>query len=61
MKLIAKQAFNWAHRGVEIEQFVEGQHIETDDADLIAVAQAEGWANDADAKVKNGAQKNKEA
>ena len=44
MELIATQAFSWAHRGVEVEQFVEGQSIETHDADLISVALAEGWA-----------------
>lgn len=44
MKLIAKQDFKWAHRGVEIEEFTEGQEILTDDAELIEVALAEGWA-----------------
>lgn len=61
MELIATQAFSWAHRGVEVEQFVEGQSIETDDADLISVALAEGWAKEPSAKAKNGATKNKEA
>lgn len=44
MKLIAKQAFSWAHRGVQVELFEVGQSIETDDPDLIGVAAAEGWA-----------------
>ncbi|MDC8756255.1 hypothetical protein [Janthinobacterium fluminis] len=61
MELIAKQAFSWAHRGVEIEQFAQGQSIETDDADLIAVALAEGWAKDMRTKAKNGSPENKEA
>lgn len=61
MELIATQAFSWAHRGVEVEQFVEGQSIETDDADLISVALAEGWAKEPGVKAKNGATKNKEA
>lgn len=61
MKLIAKKAFSWAHRGVEIEQFEDGQVIETEDVDLVAVATAEGWAKEASAKVKTGAPENKEA
>ncbi len=60
MKLIAKQAFSWAHRGVDIEAFSEGQTIETDDDDLIAVALAEGWAKEVGAKVKGSASENKE-
>lgn len=44
MKLQAKIAFNWAHKGVEVESFVEGQQIDTDDQDLIDVSLAEGWA-----------------
>lgn len=44
MKLIAKQAFSWAHQGVRVEHFEDGQEIETEDADLIAVSTAEGWA-----------------
>ena len=45
MKLTAKTAFSWAHRGVEIEHFEAGQEIETEDQDLIDVATAEGWAD----------------
>lgn len=44
MKLIAKQDFSWAHRGVQIEEFKKGQDIETDDPDLIRVSTEEGWA-----------------
>ena len=44
MKLTAKTAFSWAHRGVQIEHFEVGQVIETEDQDLIDVATAEGWA-----------------
>lgn len=44
MKLKALQDFSWAHRGCEVEEFKEGQVIETDDKDLIAVAVKEGWA-----------------
>lgn len=47
MKLKASKNFSWAHRGVEIEHFEAGQVIETDDADLIRVAKAEGWAKPA--------------
>lgn len=44
MRLKARVGFSWAHRGVEIEHFAEGQEIETEDSDLIAVSVAEGWA-----------------
>jgi len=45
MKIIAIQAFSWAHRGVEVQEFAKGEVIETEDEDLIAVATAEGWAS----------------
>lgn len=47
MKLKATKDFSWAHRGVEIEQFKEGQVFDTDDKDLITVAKREGWAKPA--------------
>lgn len=50
MKLIAKTAFSWAHRGVDIEHFEQGAEIETEDADLIEVAKREGWAAEPDAE-----------
>ncbi|MEX5744661.1 hypothetical protein [Massilia sp. X63] len=43
MKLIVQSPFSWAHRGVEIENFAQGQEIETEDHDLIDVAKNEGW------------------
>lgn len=43
MKLIAKQDFSWAHRGVQIEEFKKGQEIDTEDPDLIKVSTDEGW------------------
>ncbi|MGV7210495.1 hypothetical protein ACLB1G_21890 [Oxalobacteraceae bacterium A2-2] len=50
MKLIAKQDFKWAHRGVQVEEFSAGQEIETEDEDLIKVAREEGWAEEVGAK-----------
>ncbi|MGG7603539.1 HeH/LEM domain-containing protein [Massilia sp. BKSP1R2A-1] len=50
MKLIAKAAFSWAHRGVQVEHFAEGQVIETDDQDLIDVSEREGWTEREGAK-----------
>ena len=44
MQLIARVAFSWAHRGIDIEHFQEGQIIETDDADLAQTARDKGWA-----------------
>lgn len=49
-KIIAVVAFNWAHRGVEVQEFQPGEEIETEDADLIKVAADEGWAT-ADGKA----------
>jgi len=43
MKLIVQEAFDWAHRGIEIERFEAGAEIETEDQDLIDVSTAEGW------------------
>lgn len=61
MKLTVKQPFAWAHGGVTVEHFAAGQEIDTDDADLIAVAAAEGWAmpegGKADAPAANKARK----
>ncbi len=43
-------AFSWAHKGVTIVEYEEGETIETDDDDLINVATKEGWAEKTDAK-----------
>lgn len=62
MKLTAKTAFSWAHRGCEIEHFAPGQAIETEDADLIRVSVEEGWAAPAgEAKAAAAAPENKDA
>ena len=52
MKLTAKQAFSWAHRGIDVVHYEAGQEIETDDQEMIAVAVAEGWATDGAPKEK---------
>lgn len=44
MVLTALKAFAWAHRGIDVQRYSAGQAIDTDDADLIAVATTEGWA-----------------
>jgi hypothetical protein len=51
MKLIVQENFNWAHRGVEIEQFEAGAEFETDDQDLIEVSTGEGWTKPADGEA----------
>lgn len=43
MKLNVVKPFSWAHQGVRVESFAEGQVIETDDEDLIRVALKEKW------------------
>lgn len=44
MRIAIKKTFDWAHRGVEIKTYTEGQEVDADDADMVAVALAEGWA-----------------
>lgn len=44
MKLIAEQAFSWAHGGIDVERFAEGEEFDTEDQALIKVATDEGWA-----------------
>ena len=57
MKLKIIKAFTWAHSGVELEQFDEGQEIETEDQDLIAVSVSEGWAESEDKPKRKKAEK----
>lgn len=65
MELKALQDFSWAHRGVQIEEFKEGQTITTEDEDLIRVAKEEGWASEDGQKPvmqrKKSAPENKDA
>lgn len=51
MKLNVIAGFSWAHRGVLVEHFAEGQQIETEDQDLVDVATREGWAEIEGAKA----------
>lgn len=44
MKLKVKQDFAWAHGGVTVINYVKGQVVETEDADLIEVSTREKWA-----------------
>lgn len=44
MELRIKQSFDWAHRGCDIVRYEAEQTVKTDDADLVRVACAEGWA-----------------
>jgi hypothetical protein len=57
MQLKAKQDFTWAHRGIEVEQFVAGQVFEASDSELVTVAVREGWAEEV--KAHKGAPENK--
>lgn len=52
MKLTAKQAFSWAHRGIDVVHYEAGQEVEADDDEMVAVALAEGWATDGAPKEK---------
>lgn len=44
MQLKIKKTFLWAHQGIHVKEYTEGSDVETDDADMVAVALAEGWA-----------------
>ena len=50
MKLTVKTAFDWAHRGVEIEHFEAGREIDAEDQEtdqeMVEVARREGWLNE---------------
>ena len=62
MQLKIKRDFAFAHRGVERREYVAGEVIEAEDADLIEVAVREGWAAQADqpeGKAKKAAPENK--
>lgn len=68
MKLKAKKAFSWAHRGVDVKYYEAGDEIETDEEDLATVGKAEGWVDVIDEgtgkpekKTKSGAPENKAA
>lgn len=64
MKLTVHKAFDWAHRGVEIEHFEAGREIDTEDPEtdqeMVEVAQREGWFEEPDEqKATKGASKAK--
>lgn len=62
MKLKIKIGFAWAHFGHQIAHYEAGATVETDDADMIAVATREGWAVPADqpdGKARKAAPENK--
>lgn len=52
MRIAIKKTFDWAHRGVEIKTYTEGQEVDADDAEMVSVALAEGWAVAADGDDK---------
>lgn len=65
MKLDILKGFVFAHGGHRVVGYQAGQSIETDDAELVAVATAEGWAAEAGAmpapkaKARKAAPENK--
>jgi hypothetical protein len=64
VKLKVVADFLFAHGGHAVRKYEAGQEIETDDADLVRVATAEGWAKDAAAprssKSRGAAPENKQ-
>jgi hypothetical protein len=64
MKLTVLKPFDWAHEHVRVQSYQAGESIETEDADLIAVAIGEKWAEESDkpkrkAKAHDAAPENK--
>lgn len=49
MKLEILKGFAFAHGGIRVVEYQAGTTVETDDAELVAVATAEGWAAEAGA------------
>lgn len=52
-----KQDFSFAHRGVDIRHYKAGDVLDTNDAELIAVATEEGWIEKAKSAPENKARK----
>lgn len=44
MKLTIKQTFTYYHGGCNPAVYEEGQEVEVEDEEMIAVATSEGWA-----------------
>lgn len=63
--LVIAQDFKFAHRGVEVREYAEGETVETDDHELVKVATENGWASQVGekpkGKSKGGAPENKDA
>lgn len=62
MKLKITQDFAYAHRGYDRREYVSGDVVDSDDAEMIDVATREGWAVPADkpdGKAKKAAPENK--
>lgn len=55
MQIKVIKTFLWAHQGINVKEYAEGSEVETDDAEMMEVALAEGWATeDGDDKPKRG-------
>ncbi len=55
-----KQTFRWAHRHVDVAEYLEGEEHDFVDADLIKVATEEKWIEPAKAtKASKAAPENK--
>jgi hypothetical protein len=60
MKLKITKNFSFFHKGYERRDYAEGEFVEAEDHELIAVALREGWAKDAaENKAKRAAPENK--
>lgn len=57
MKLKIVQDFLYFHGGCNRVDYAAGQDVETDDAEMVDVAVANGWAKKADKPAENKAHK----
>lgn len=55
MQIKVIKTFLWAHQGIYVKEYAEGTEVDADDADMVEVALAEGWATEDDEdKPKRG-------
>ena len=57
MQIKVIKTFLWAHQGIHVKEYAEGSEVETDDADMVEIAIAEGWATEADDRPAKKARK----
>lgn len=59
--ITVKKDFTYYHGGCRPANYVAGQVVDVDDAEMIEVAIAQGWATNGEAKAHKAAPENKKA